>query len=152
MPVIELQFGRSSRVTRRWIPLVAALFYTGSALTAAAAERAVVDAATGLAVDEHFELVRANCTVCHSPKIITQTRLSRDEWRATLRWMQATQGLWSFPAATEKQILDYLSRHYGPGDRALRRKPLPPNLRPPTREAVARAKPGAADSRASSGG
>ena len=117
--------------------VVAALLAV-SPLTAWAEKADSVDEKTGLALGEHFELVRASCTGCHSPRLITQARLSKDDWNATLRWMQATQGLWSFPPATENQILDYLVRHYGPSDAVPRRRPLPPGLRPPTREALAR--------------
>ena len=53
-----------------------------------------IDRATGLAVAPGFELVKANCTACHSSKIILQTRASRQGWLDKIRWMQATQKLW----------------------------------------------------------
>ena len=93
------------------------------------------DAETGLVRTEGFELVRANCTVCHSARIVTATRASRDQWLAMIRWMQETQGLWLFPPRTEATILDYLARHYGVRPGVWRRPPLSPDLLPPPEEA-----------------
>lgn len=81
------------------------------------------DPATGLTIAENWETVRNNCIACHSAKLITQQRASRDTWEQMIRWMQATQGLWEFDEATETQILDYLADNYPPGE-AYRRKPL----------------------------
>ena len=74
-----------------------------------------VDIASGLIVAAGFAEVRSNCTNCHSAKLITQNRMSRDAWRHTIVWMQTTQGLWDLG---DKQtiILDYLSTHYAPED------------------------------------
>lgn len=69
--------------------------------------------ATGLVYAEGFELVRAQCTACHSAKLVTQNRASRDGWRQMIRWMQSTQGLWDL-GDKEKSILDYLSKYYAP--------------------------------------
>ncbi len=72
-----------------------------------------VNEATGLVMDETFPLIIANCTSCHSAKLITQNRATRDGWAAMIDWMQATQGLWKFDEH-EPQILDYLAKYYGP--------------------------------------
>jgi len=91
-----------------------------------------LDPATGLVVDDHWELVRAHCTVCHSAQQVTQQRADRQRWLELIRWMQRTQGLWAFDPATEAALLDYLARHYGPREGApVRRPPLAPELRPP---------------------
>ena len=74
-------------------------------------------------------LVRAHCSSCHSERLITQNRGTRDDWERTIRWMQATQNLWPIPPDVEGSILDYLSTHYPPG-RAARRPPLHPSLMP----------------------
>lgn len=89
-----------------------------------------VDAGTGLVIDQHWELVKAHCSGCHSTRLVTQNRGSRETWLKLIRWMQDTQGLWSLDDATEQGILDYLSRHYGPLNVG-RRAPLPQTMRPP---------------------
>lgn len=73
-----------------------------------------IDAATGLIVADGFVAVKKNCTVCHSPQLITQNRASREGWLDTIRWMQATQNLQQFDAQTEDIILTYLAKNYAP--------------------------------------
>lgn len=68
---------------------------------------------TGLVFADGFETVRANCTGCHSPKLITQNRASREGWAEMINWMQATQGLWKL-GENKAVILDYLAEHYAP--------------------------------------
>jgi hypothetical protein len=96
-------------------------------ITSASAQE--IDEQTGLVIDTHWETVKIHCTVCHSAKLITAQRGSRETWQEIIRWMQATQGLWQFPEETENHILDYLAKHYPPGD-GYRRKPLSPLLMP----------------------
>jgi len=69
--------------------------------------------ATGLVFDDRFDIVRSSCTSCHSAKLITQNRMSRDNWEKTIRWMQETQKLWDL-GPNEPMILDYLAEHYAP--------------------------------------
>jgi hypothetical protein len=85
-----------------------------------------LDKETGLVIDERLNLVRAHCTSCHSPKLITQTHLTRDGWRQKIRWMQRTQKLWDL-GESEPVVLDYLVKYYGPEERSFdgRRLPLP---------------------------
>lgn len=87
------------------------------------------DAATGLIRNPGWELVRAHCGGCHSHALVTQQRADRRTWLNMIRWMQATQNLWQFPAATEAQILDYLAENYPPQPNR-RRAPIPPSLMP----------------------
>ncbi|MEJ1222019.1 monoheme cytochrome C [Sediminicola sp. 1XM1-17] len=54
-----------------------------------------------------------NCTNCHSAKLVTQNRMSKEGWIATIRWMQKTQNLWDL-GDNESIIVDYLAEHYGP--------------------------------------
>ena len=90
-----------------------------------------VDKETGLALAEDWELVRANCTPCHSAKLITQQRASRQQWLGMIRWMQRSQNLWEIDTATEDRILTYLATHYPPRE-TRRRAPLPRHLMPTT--------------------
>jgi hypothetical protein len=83
-----------------------------------------VDPKSGLVIAEQWELVRAHCGACHSTRLVTQNRGDRESWLAMIRWMQDSQGLWQFDAATESAILDYLASNYAAAlDAAL----LPPN-------------------------
>lgn len=77
---------------------------------------------TGLVVGEGLQLVIANCTSCHSAKLVTQNRLTKEGWTQVIRWMQETQGLWDL-GESEEQIIAYLSTHYPPEARG-RRKAL----------------------------
>lgn len=90
-----------------------------------------LDKGSGLIMAPGWETVKGNCTVCHSAKFITGQRGDRETWKAMIRWMQSTQGLWEIPSETEAVILDYLSTHYPPG-KASRRANLPPSLMPTT--------------------
>jgi hypothetical protein len=89
-----------------------------------------VDATTGLIIDDGWQLVRIHCGGCHSHALVTGQRADRQTWLDMIRWMQATQNLWQFDAATENGILDYLAANYPPQPNR-RRAPIPPSLRPP---------------------
>lgn len=89
-----------------------------------------VDEATGLRLAPGWELVRAHCGGCHSHQLVTNQRADRKTWLEIIRWMQATQNLWQFDAATETSILDYLASNYPPQPNR-RRAPIPPTLMPP---------------------
>ncbi|WP_291779103.1 cytochrome C [Cecembia sp.] len=77
---------------------------------------------TGFKVGEGLELVIGNCTNCHSAKLVTQNRFTKEGWINVIRWMQETQGLWDL-GTNEESIVAYLSTHYAPEARG-RRKPL----------------------------
>ncbi len=68
---------------------------------------------TGFADGEGLMAVVTNCTACHSAKLVTQNRMTREGWEQTIRWMQQTQNLWDL-GANEAIILDYLAAHYAP--------------------------------------
>lgn len=89
-----------------------------------------VDASTGLVKADGWELVAANCTACHSAKLVTQNRGDRQHWLSMIRWMQQTQNLWPLAPEVEDKLLSYLSTHYGAKGFA-RRAPLPAHLMPP---------------------
>ncbi len=95
----------------------------------AAAEPAI-DPATGFKMTGDWEIVRANCTACHSSRLITQQRGTPQQWLTMIRWMQKKQNLWQFDPATEEKIIAYLAENYPPSD-AQRRAALPPDMMPP---------------------
>ncbi|PIQ22587.1 MAG: hypothetical protein COW65_02300 [Cytophagales bacterium CG18_big_fil_WC_8_21_14_2_50_42_9] len=72
-----------------------------------------LDATTSLVLAPGFTTVKENCLRCHSPKLITAKRASREGWLTTIHWMQQTQGLGDLGSA-EPIILDYLAKHYAP--------------------------------------
>lgn len=90
-----------------------------------------IDRRTGLVRADGLELIAARCTRCHTARIITQTRATREQWLGVMRWMQLTQGLEELEPGVEAAILDYLERYYGIEPRPFRRAPLPPELLPP---------------------
>lgn len=89
-----------------------------------------LDPVTGMKMTGDWELVRGNCTACHSAKLITQQRGTAEQWLAMIRWMQKKQNLWQFDPGTEARIIAYLADNYAP-DAARRRAAIPPDLMPP---------------------
>ncbi len=110
----------------KWITVIV-LFVA----SVADADEIALDPETRFVIDEHWEIVKANCTQCHSAKLVVQTRADRETWLEMIRWMQRTQNLWAFPTKTEAKILDYLAAHYAPTRSSSRRAPLSPSLMPP---------------------
>ncbi len=85
---------------------------------------AEIDASSGLINAPGFELVKSQCTICHSGSLIVSQRLREKEWVRMIRWMQKEQGLWSL-GNLEEPIVRYLTKHYGVSvDFNSRRKPL----------------------------
>lgn len=86
-----------------------------------------VDPQSGLIVDDDWELVRANCSACHSTQLVIQNRMSAANWVHTIRWMQEKHNLWDL-GENEEKIVAYLDSHYGitedAGSLPLRRSPL----------------------------
>jgi len=68
---------------------------------------------TGLKADENLQLIIGTCTSCHSAKLITQNRATREGWKNMIVWMQETQGLNDL-GKDEPIVLDYLAKHYAP--------------------------------------
>ncbi|GGM97405.1 hypothetical protein GCM10010967_34000 [Dyadobacter beijingensis] len=90
---------------------------------AAWADTTKKDPETGLIVDENLYMVKAQCTNCHSTKLISANRFTRDGWKQKIRWMQANHNLWELGDA-EKPVLDYLEKNYSPTASVARRAPL----------------------------
>lgn len=103
---------------------------TDRAPTRAVVAEPEIDPATGLKMTGDWELVRGNCTACHSLKLITQQRGTAQQWLTMIRWMQKKQNLWQFDPGTESRIIAYLSDNYPP-DAAQRRAAIPHELLPP---------------------
>jgi len=89
-----------------------------------------LDPTTGLVKAENWELVLGHCSACHSLRLVSEQRLSRERWLEMIRWMQATQNLWQFEPETEERILDYLALNYAPQQLFSRRPPLETHLLP----------------------
>ena len=68
---------------------------------------------TGFIEADGMREVINNCTNCHSAKLVTQNRMGKEGWTATIRWMQKTQNLWDL-GENENVIVDYLAKNYGP--------------------------------------
>lgn len=81
-----------------------------------------LDEATGFVAEGDYLLVKASCTPCHSAKLVTQNRATREGWLEMIRWMQETQKLWDLQP-NEDKILDYLATYYAPENEG-RRRPL----------------------------
>ena len=96
-----------------------------------AATQPAIDPVTGFKMTGDWEIVRANCTACHSSRLITQQRGSAQQWLTMIRWMQKKQNLWQFDPATEEKIIAYLAENYPPGN-AQRRAALQPDMMPPS--------------------
>lgn len=60
-----------------------------------------------------------NCTNCHSSKLVTQNRMSKERWVATIKWMQETQNLWDL-GGNEAIIVNYLAKNYAPENKGRR--------------------------------
>lgn len=82
-----------------------------------------LDKATGLVIDKGLDVVTANCTGCHSSKLITQFHTDRGGWLEKIRWMQQKQKLWALGEA-EPVILDYLAKNYPATETVNRRAAL----------------------------
>jgi hypothetical protein len=77
------------------------------------ADTVKIDAESGMVNDPNLMMVKAQCTACHSSKLILQHRFTRAGWLERIRWMQKYHKLWDL-GESEKVVLDYLEKHYGP--------------------------------------
>ncbi|MVM38386.1 hypothetical protein GO730_13700 [Spirosoma sp. HMF3257] len=86
-----------------------------------------IDTESGLVDSPSLMMVKAQCTACHSSKLILQHRFTRAGWTERIRWMQKYHKLWDL-GESEKVVLDYLEKYYGPSSvearAAFRRAPL----------------------------
>jgi hypothetical protein len=95
--------------------------------TVLTADTVKIDAESGMINDPNLMMVKAQCTACHSSKLILQHRFTRAGWQERIRWMQKYHKLWDL-GESEKVVLDYLEKHYGPENAVsigtFRRQPL----------------------------
>ncbi len=112
-------------MSHRFVTGVLALAFLahGAAQEALPNEEKPVDARSGLVIDADWELVRANCSGCHSTALLTQNRMSAEGWLRTIRWMQEKHNLWDL-GDSEDRIVAYLEKHYGVEALPARRQPL----------------------------
>ncbi|MEM7374802.1 MAG: monoheme cytochrome C [Bacteroidota bacterium] len=78
-----------------------------------------IDVASGFVAEGEYQLVKTVCTACHSGKLVTQNRATREGWEEMIRWMQETQKLWEL-GESEDKILDYLATYYAPENQGRR--------------------------------
>jgi hypothetical protein len=76
-------------------------------------DTAKIDSESGMVNDANLMMVKSQCTACHSSKLILQHRFTRAGWQERIRWMQKYHKLWDL-GESEKVVLDYLEKHYGP--------------------------------------
>lgn len=74
---------------------------------------------TGFIDAEGLMTVINNCTNCHSSKLVTQNRMNKEHWNATIRWMQETQNLWDL-GDNQEIIVNYLVTNYPVEDKGRR--------------------------------
>lgn len=72
-----------------------------------------IHVATGLKEGEGLKTVISTCTACHSAKLVTQNRATKEGWISMIRWMQETQNLWDL-GESEEIIVNYLAKNYAP--------------------------------------
>ncbi|HSH47943.1 MAG TPA: hypothetical protein VK991_05100, partial [Halomonas sp.] len=44
-----------------------------------------IDPDSGMIIADGWEIVKANCTACHSAKLVTQNHGSRNHWKSLIR-------------------------------------------------------------------
>ena len=93
---------------------VLASLLLGAAVVAAGLQPQATDDTPELAPGPGRELVALNCVVCHSLRVVVDTRMSRADWDASLTWMQEKHHLWAFTDEDRTLILDYLETVQGP--------------------------------------
>lgn len=74
---------------------------------------------TGLMADPNLQVIIGACTSCHSAKLITQNRATKEGWENMIDWMQETQGLTDL-GDKEPVIVDYLTKYYSPKEEGRR--------------------------------
>ena len=94
--------------------LVSFLFVGFTVFCLANEESVETDPKTGLVkdVDDNWKLIKANCSACHSERLLTQQQLDRTNWAKAIKRMQEQEKLWDL-GANETKILDYLTTYYG---------------------------------------
>ncbi len=123
-----------TKIPALWIALVSVLLL-GEPPLSAAGLKIQMPLETGVfAPGRHAEIANAQCLVCHSVEyVVTQPRLSRTAWKASLEKMQLKYGA-QIPPEQVSPLLDYLVQHYGVENSnsiAQTSLPVPPPVRIP---------------------
>ncbi len=117
----------TNRMKLTWLTLITLSLPLLSTTATSTAQESV---STGELIPEKgWQLVRENCTECHSSQIIVQNSGNREVWKSRIEWMQSSQGLGELGPEIEGSILDYLTANYGQKI-ASRRQALPVHLMP----------------------
>ncbi len=112
--VIELSMDKKLKLSFFKPSLLIAIAITLASYSSLQLATAQENSQTGeLIKQQGWQLVRDNCTECHTTQIITQNSGTREVWKSRLAWMQETQGLGKLEAALESSILNYLAENYG---------------------------------------
>ncbi len=75
---------------------------------------------TGLKAGIGLTEVLRHCVSCHSAKLITQNRATKEGWKTMIHWMYETQNLPKL-GESEQIIIAYLAEHYPPGSSGRRK-------------------------------
>lgn len=61
-----------------------------------------------------YEEVAVYCAACHTLEIVMQQRATEARWAYMLDWMVEEQNMPPLPEQEKREVLDYLSGHFGP--------------------------------------
>ena len=100
------------RIAAAALALVA-LAVAGWGLVSPAGRATAQDDLGGLPAAPGQEEVFYLCDACHSIRLVTQQRLSRQRWDQLLDWMVEEQGMAELHPEDRGLILDYLTTYYG---------------------------------------
>lgn len=70
---------------------------------------------TVLAEGEGRSEVFGYCTACHNTALIRRSRFNRPQWDGLMDWMAERHGMNPLEGEFRDTIVDYLAKHYGPG-------------------------------------
>jgi cytochrome c len=90
-----------------------ALAAAGWGTVVPASHAAAQDDLGGLPAAPGQEETYYSCNACHSIRLVTQQRLSRERWDELLDWMVEKQGMAELDPEDRGIILDYLATYYG---------------------------------------
>jgi hypothetical protein len=111
------------------LALLAASFLALPATTGQDKTEPKLDPATGMKMTGDWDLTRAHCIACHSPRTFLRQRATLNNWKSIIAWMEEKGGLSKLDEQIKNRILAYLSRNYAPGEE-YRRAPIPATLMP----------------------
>lgn len=81
-------------------------------------------AQTPLPEGDGRDITEALCTACHDTAVIRRSRLGRTQWDGLMDWMVDRHGMVPLDPATRVEVVDYLTRHFGPAPNNRGRSPF----------------------------